>query len=107
MMPRSARRLRVSMAIAGVGIGPTSTTSMPMEIKPGGQRRLQHVAGQARVLADHRQMPVVAAMELDRRGHGDPQGGFGGHRLDIGGAADAVGTKQFSRHDPSRTIAVF
>ncbi len=34
MTPRSARRLRVSMAIAGVGSGPTSTTSMPMAMNP-------------------------------------------------------------------------
>ena len=32
--PISARRLRVSIAIAGVGSGPTSTTSMPIVIKP-------------------------------------------------------------------------
>ena len=32
--PRSARMDRVSMAVAGVGIGPTSTTSMPTEVKP-------------------------------------------------------------------------
>ena len=34
MTPRSARIERVSMATAGVGIGPTSTTSMPTEVKP-------------------------------------------------------------------------
>jgi len=32
--PRSARRLRVSMAIAGVGSGPISTTSMPAPMNP-------------------------------------------------------------------------
>ncbi len=32
--PRSARKERVSTATAGVGNGPTSTTSMPMEMKP-------------------------------------------------------------------------
>jgi hypothetical protein len=32
--PRSARRLRVSMAMAGVGSGPISTTSIPAPIKP-------------------------------------------------------------------------
>ena len=32
--PRSARRLRVSMAIAGVGSGPTRITSMPAPMKP-------------------------------------------------------------------------
>ena len=34
MTPTSARRDRVNMATAGVGIGPTSMTSMPIEIKP-------------------------------------------------------------------------
>ncbi len=32
--PRSARIERVSMATAGVGIGPTRTTSIPMEMNP-------------------------------------------------------------------------
>ena len=34
MTPRSARRDGVSMAMAGVGIGPTRMTSMPMEMNP-------------------------------------------------------------------------
>jgi hypothetical protein len=34
MIPRSARIERVNIAIAGVGSGPTSTTSMPTEISP-------------------------------------------------------------------------
>ena len=34
MTPRSARIERVSMATAGVGIGPSSSTSMPTEVKP-------------------------------------------------------------------------
>ena len=34
MTPRSARRLRVSNATAGVGSGPTSVTSMPAARKP-------------------------------------------------------------------------
>ena len=34
MTPKSARNDRVSMATAGVGIGPTRTTFMPMEMKP-------------------------------------------------------------------------
>ena len=32
--PRSARIDLVSIATAGVGIGPTKTTSMPTEVKP-------------------------------------------------------------------------
>ncbi len=34
MMPTSARMERVSMATAGVGIGPSSSTSMPTLVKP-------------------------------------------------------------------------
>jgi len=34
MTPMSARIDRVSMATAGVGIGPKSTTSMPTDVKP-------------------------------------------------------------------------
>ncbi|MNC99623.1 hypothetical protein D3C83_179730 [compost metagenome] len=34
MTPRSQRSERVSMATAGVGKGPTSTTSMPTEMNP-------------------------------------------------------------------------
>ena len=34
MTPRSQRIERVRMATAGVGIGPTRITSMPMEMKP-------------------------------------------------------------------------
>ena len=34
MTPRSARIERVSMATAGVGTGPSKSTSMPTEVKP-------------------------------------------------------------------------
>ncbi len=34
MTPRSARSERVRNATAGVGIGPSSITSMPAEMKP-------------------------------------------------------------------------
>jgi hypothetical protein len=34
MTPRSQRMERVSMATAGVGIGPSSRTSTPTEVKP-------------------------------------------------------------------------
>ena len=33
-LPTLARDARVSIATAGVGIGPTSTTSMPTDVKP-------------------------------------------------------------------------
>ena len=34
MTPMSARKERVSMATAGVGIGPIRMTSIPIEMKP-------------------------------------------------------------------------
>ena len=34
MTPKSALSERVSMATAGVGSGPTRTTSIPMDMKP-------------------------------------------------------------------------
>ncbi len=49
------------MAMAGVGSGPTRTTSMPMAMKPGGQRRLEHIAREPRVLADDDEVAVIAA----------------------------------------------
>ena len=54
---------RVSMATAGVGIGPSSSTSMPTEVKPAGRADLDHVAGEPRVLADHDPVAVIAALE--------------------------------------------
>ncbi len=92
--PRSARRLRVSIATAGVGSGPTRVTSMPAPMKPGGQRRLDHVARQSRVLADHHPMAMGAAGEHQPGGLAEPQRGLGGHRVGVGRAADAVGAEQ-------------
>ncbi len=63
-----------------------------------GQRRLQHVARQPRVLADHDQMAMVAAGELRAGGHGDRQRGLGGDRLAVRRAADAVGAEKLATH---------
>ena len=101
--PISARRLRVSIAIAGVGSGPTSTTSMPMVMKPGGQRRFEHVAGEPRVLADHDEMLVRAVVKAFADRHRDLERRFRRHRLDIGGAADAVGAEKLARHRATDT----
>ena len=98
MTPRSARRLRVSMATAGVGIGPTRITSMPIGDEARGQRRLDHVARQPRVLADDDAVAMIAAPELAPGGHGQAQRDLGGHRLGIGRAPDAVGAEQLARH---------
>ena len=63
-----------------------------------GQRRLQHVAGEPRVLADHHAMAVIAAREVAARREAEPQRDLRGHRRLVGGAADAVGTEQLARH---------
>ncbi len=54
------------MATAGVGIGPVSSTSMPTEVKPPTSAYLDHVAGQARVLADEHAVAVLAALVKTR-----------------------------------------
>ena len=59
------RMERVSIAMAGVGMGPSSITSMPTEVKPADERGLDHVARQARVLADHDAVAVAAALEQE------------------------------------------
>ena len=52
MTPRSARRLRVSMAMAGVGSGPDQHHVHARADEARDQRRLDHVAREPRVLAD-------------------------------------------------------
>jgi hypothetical protein len=60
----------------------------------GHQGRLDHVAGQARILADHNQMAAIVrrAEQLSRR-QADPQGDLGRHRVEIRLTADAVGAE--------------
>ena len=61
------------------------------------ERRLDHVAGQTRVLADHHQMAtvVVGAEQLARR-QTHAQRDLGRHRMGVGPAANAVGAEVFS-----------
>ena len=71
------------------------------------QGRLDHIARQTRILADHHQMPPIriAPEQLARR-QPDPQRHFGRHRMGIGAAANAVGSEIAALglglgHDPS------
>ena len=57
---------RVSMATAGVGIGPSRSTSMPDRGEAGDQGGLDHVAREPRVLADHHPVAVIARAETTR-----------------------------------------
>ena len=52
----------------------------------GDHRRFHHVAGQARVLADHHAVAVIAAQEVRAGRLADAQRGLGRHRLAVGGA---------------------
>jgi hypothetical protein len=61
--PRSARSERVSIATAGVGIGPSRKTSMTDRGEAGHQRVLDHVARKPGILADHHTMAMIAAAE--------------------------------------------
>ncbi len=54
------------------------------------------LAGSATMLGA---VTVIAAQEVPRRRHADPKRRLGGHRFAIGGAADAVGSKERSGHD--------
>ena len=83
--PRSSRRdrreaMRVSMATAGVGSGPNRKTSMPTDGEARDQRGLDHVAGEAGVLADHHAMAVIAAREDAPGRHAHLERNFRRHR---------------------------
>ena len=82
---------------AGVGSGPDSSTSTPAAAKPGFERRLEHVAGDARVLADqHRRARAVARRvggEHAARGLAELQHEVGRDRRLADRAADAVGAE--------------
>ena len=99
MTPRSALSERVSMATAGVGIGPSRNTSMPTAVKPDIRAGLDHVAGEPRVLADHHPVRASAAVGEQLAGrHADAQRHLRGHRRPVGEAADAVGAEVLARH---------
>ncbi len=65
--------------------------------QPRHQGRLDHVAGQAGVLADHHQMAavVVGSEHLARR-QTHAQRDLGRHRMGVGATTDAVGAEVFS-----------
>jgi hypothetical protein len=58
-----------------------------------GQRRLQHVAGKARVLADDDEVPMGPAREMAASRHRDLERRFGGHGLLVGRPANPVGAE--------------
>jgi hypothetical protein len=66
--------------------------------EPGGERRLQHVAGKPRVLADDDAMPVIAAPEMRPRRKRQRQRRCGRDRLAIGPAPDSIRSEQLARH---------
>ena len=65
----------------------------------GDQRIFDHVARQARVLADHHPVAVLAAPERHARRLTDLQRDVGGD-LDVGLSPDPVGAEIFARHAP-------
>jgi hypothetical protein len=73
--------------------------------KPGGQRLLDHVAGQARILADHDAMAVIAVREDDPRRLADAQREFRGD-LPVSGTAYAIGAEILARHAMPRRLGV-
>ena len=105
--PRSARRLRVSMAIGRRRQRADQRHVHAGADEAGGERRLDHVAGQPRVLADHHAMAMAAAGEQQPGGLAEPERGLGGHRIGVRGAADAVGAEQASRRASSMLRSVF
>ncbi len=94
--PASARIDQVMNAMPGVGSGPTSITSAPCRDDPRLQRALQHVARQARVLADDDAPGAILVAEALRHRLPQTQRHLGGHRIAVGDAADAVGAEQLS-----------
>ena len=66
---------------------------MPTAGEAGHQRRLDHVAGQPRVLADHHAVPVLAVGEQLAGGHADLQRDLRRHRRAVGQPANAVGAE--------------
>ncbi len=85
------------MATAGVGTGPEQQNVDADRGEAGDERVFDHVARQARVLADHHPMAVVAAAEGQARRLSDLQGDVGGD-LAVGLAANAVGAEILARH---------
>ena len=64
------------------------------------QRRLDHVARQPRVLADHDAMAVLAAGEQLARRPCRPAARSRTSWVRVGASANAIGAEQFTRHGP-------
>ena len=71
----------------------------------GDQRGFDHVAGEARILADHHAMAVIAAREDAARRHAGLHRDARRHRAGIGAAANAVRAEIFPGHEGSPTAA--
>ena len=95
-MPALARRLRVRYATAGVGIGPEQA-----HVGAGGdqarfERGFEHVARDARVLADDDGRLARAAGEHRAGGAAELEHELGRDRPFADAAADAVGAEVFA-----------
>ena len=75
----------------------------------GGQRRLQQIAGQAGILANHDSMAMGAAPEIAAGRRRQRQRGCRGHRFAVGDTANAVSAEECCGScsgSASRTLAV-
>jgi hypothetical protein len=107
MTPRSARSERVSMATGGRRERPEQEHVHAHRRETGSERRLDHVARQAGVLADHDAVTVVAAREVATGRHAHAQRGLGRHRGIRPCHAISVGSKIFPAHRSLRTSILF
>ena len=75
---------------------------MPTAVKPETSAGFDHVAGEARVLADHDAVAVIAVGEDAAGGHAHFEGNLRRHRVRVGETPDAVGAKQVTLHSRFR-----
>lgn len=75
--------------MAGVGIGPTSNTSTPIE-QMRRQRGLQHIPGNTSVLADDDLMSSGPAHEEMGGGPSELHGGLARHGFEIRNSSDPI-----------------
>ena len=71
---------------------------MPTEVKPATSAVLDHIAGEARILADHHAMAMLAALEHQPGRLPDLQRQFRRQLVAVGQPANAVGAEIFARH---------
>src|SRR5712692_8338545 len=91
--PASARMETVRLEMAGVGSGPQSSTSTPMEQSPEASA-VSSMYREPRVLADDDAVPVVAALDQVRDRAPELEHHLAGHRPDVRDAADTVGAEE-------------